>query len=115
MTNFKETHKNVSRVTLFNHQPSFTHLVSLYICSMFPNYDVVVVGAGHAGCEAAAAAANMGSKVLLMPARFNLECLIEVRVRLCGVQEPRTTEWYLQASGERCWKKRSMLTFTRIW
>ena len=29
-------------------------------------YDVVVVGAGHAGCEAAAAAANMGSKVLLI-------------------------------------------------
>ena len=32
---------------------------------MFPEYDVIVVGAGHAGCEAAAAAANMGSKVLL--------------------------------------------------
>jgi tRNA uridine 5-carboxymethylaminomethyl modification enzyme len=33
---------------------------------MFPKYDVVVVGAGHAGCEAAAAAANMGSRVLLL-------------------------------------------------
>src|SRR5579859_489661 len=33
---------------------------------MFPQYDVIVVGAGHAGCEAAAAAANMGSKVLLI-------------------------------------------------
>lgn len=33
---------------------------------MFSNYDVIVVGAGHAGCEAAAAAANMGSKVLLI-------------------------------------------------
>jgi tRNA uridine 5-carboxymethylaminomethyl modification enzyme len=33
---------------------------------MFPEYDVIVVGAGHAGCEAAAAAANMGSKVLLI-------------------------------------------------
>ena len=32
---------------------------------MFPKYDVIVVGAGHAGCEAAAAAANLGSKVLL--------------------------------------------------
>ena len=29
-------------------------------------YDVIVIGAGHAGCEAAAAAANMGSKVLLI-------------------------------------------------
>jgi tRNA uridine 5-carboxymethylaminomethyl modification enzyme len=33
---------------------------------MFSEYDVIVVGAGHAGCEAAAAAANMGSKVLLI-------------------------------------------------
>src|SRR5260370_40951064 len=33
---------------------------------MFPKYDVIVVGAGHAGCEAAASAANLGSKVLLI-------------------------------------------------
>ena len=33
---------------------------------MFSEYDVIVAGAGHAGCEAAAAAANMGSKVLLI-------------------------------------------------
>jgi tRNA uridine 5-carboxymethylaminomethyl modification enzyme len=33
---------------------------------MFPQYDVIVVGAGHAGCEAAASAANLGSKVLLV-------------------------------------------------
>ena len=33
---------------------------------MFPKYDVIVVGAGHAGCEAAVGAANMGSKVLLV-------------------------------------------------
>src|SRR5438046_4473489 len=33
---------------------------------MFQSYDVIVVGAGHAGCEAAAAAANMGSSVLLV-------------------------------------------------
>ena len=33
---------------------------------MFPQYDVIVVGAGHAGCEAAASAANLGSKVLLI-------------------------------------------------
>jgi len=33
---------------------------------MFKEYDIVVVGAGHAGCEAAAAAANMGSKVMLV-------------------------------------------------
>lgn len=33
---------------------------------MFPEYDVIVVGAGHAGCEAAVAAAHMGSQVLLV-------------------------------------------------
>lgn len=33
---------------------------------MFNTYDIIVVGAGHAGCEAAAAAANLGSKVLLI-------------------------------------------------
>jgi len=33
---------------------------------MFSKYDVIVVGAGHAGCEAAAAAANLGSSVLLV-------------------------------------------------
>lgn len=33
---------------------------------MFQEYDVIVAGAGHAGCEAAAAAANLGSKVLLI-------------------------------------------------
>ncbi len=33
---------------------------------MFSKYDIIVVGAGHAGCEAAAAAANCGSKVLLV-------------------------------------------------
>ncbi len=33
---------------------------------MLPEYDVIVVGAGHAGCEAAAAAANLGSKTLLI-------------------------------------------------
>ncbi len=38
-----------------------------YFCGqMFKNYDVIVVGAGHAGCEAAAAAANLGSSVLLV-------------------------------------------------
>jgi tRNA uridine 5-carboxymethylaminomethyl modification enzyme len=33
---------------------------------MYSNYDIIVVGAGHAGCEAAHAAAKMGSKVLLI-------------------------------------------------
>lgn len=40
---------------------------------MFPVYDVIVVGAGHAGCEAAVAAANMGCRVLL--ATMNMQTI----------------------------------------
>src|SRR5436305_6431730 len=43
---------------------------------MFQTYDVIVVGAGHAGCEAAAAAANMGSKVLLVT--MNLQTIAQM-------------------------------------
>jgi tRNA uridine 5-carboxymethylaminomethyl modification enzyme len=43
---------------------------------MFPDYDVIVVGAGHAGCEAAVAAANMGSKVLL--ATMNMQTIAQM-------------------------------------
>lgn len=38
---------------------------------MSTEYDIIVVGAGHAGCEAAAAAANLGSKVLLITMNMN--------------------------------------------
>ena len=38
---------------------------------MHQNYDVIVVGGGHAGCEAAAAAANLGSKTLLITMNMN--------------------------------------------
>jgi tRNA uridine 5-carboxymethylaminomethyl modification enzyme len=43
---------------------------------MFPRYEVIVVGAGHAGCEAAAAAANMGSRVLLVT--MNLQTIAQM-------------------------------------
>ncbi len=43
---------------------------------MFPKYDVIVVGAGHAGCEAAHAAATMGSKVLLVT--MNLQTIAQM-------------------------------------
>ncbi len=38
---------------------------------MFEEYDIIVVGAGHAGSEAAAAAANLGSKTLLITMNMN--------------------------------------------
>ena len=40
--------------------------LSAKLKTMFPKYDIIVVGGGHSGCEAAAAAANLGSKVLLI-------------------------------------------------
>ena len=43
---------------------------------MFKKYNVIVVGAGHAGCEAAAAAANMGSSVLLIT--MNMETIAQM-------------------------------------
>jgi tRNA uridine 5-carboxymethylaminomethyl modification enzyme len=43
---------------------------------MFPTYDVIVVGAGHAGCEAAIAAANLGAKVLL--ATMNMQTIAQM-------------------------------------
>ena len=43
---------------------------------MFQDYDIIVVGAGHAGCEAAAAAANLGSKVLLIT--MNLQTIAQM-------------------------------------
>ena len=43
---------------------------------MFPVYDIIVVGAGHAGCEAANSAANLGSRVLLIT--MNLQTIGEM-------------------------------------
>lgn len=43
---------------------------------MFDKYDIIVVGAGHAGCEAAAVAANLGSKVLLIT--MNMETIAQM-------------------------------------
>ncbi len=47
-----------------------------YLCNMFQEYDVIVAGAGHAGCEAAAAAANLGNKVLLIT--MNLQVIAQM-------------------------------------
>ena len=52
---------------------------------MFNNYDVIVVGAGHAGCEAAAAAANMGSKVLLATMNMNTIAQMSCNPAMGGV------------------------------
>jgi tRNA uridine 5-carboxymethylaminomethyl modification enzyme len=52
---------------------------------MFPEYDVIVVGAGHAGCEAAHAAAMMGSKVLLVTMNMNTIAQMSCNPAMGGV------------------------------
>ncbi len=52
---------------------------------MFPEYDIIVVGAGHAGCEAAAAAAKMGSKVLLVTMNMNTIAQMSCNPAMGGV------------------------------
>lgn len=52
---------------------------------MYPNYDVIVVGAGHAGCEAANAAATMGSKVLLITMNMNTIAQMSCNPAMGGV------------------------------
>jgi tRNA uridine 5-carboxymethylaminomethyl modification enzyme len=52
---------------------------------MFPIYDVIIVGAGHAGCEAAHAAAAMGSKVLLCTMNMNTIAQMSCNPAMGGV------------------------------
>ena len=52
---------------------------------MLSKYDVIVVGAGHAGCEAANAAAKMGSKVLLVTMNMNTIAQMSCNPAMGGV------------------------------
>ncbi len=51
----------------------------------FEPYDIIVVGAGHAGCEAAAAAANMGRKVLLITMDLRLFASMSCNPAMGGI------------------------------
>jgi len=52
---------------------------------MLKQYDIIVVGAGHAGCEAAAAAANMGSSVLLVTMNMQTIALMSCNPAMGGI------------------------------
>src|SRR5574343_1719989 len=52
---------------------------------MKEKYNVIVVGAGHAGCEAAAAAANLGSKVLLVTMNMGVIAQMSCNPAMGGV------------------------------
>jgi len=52
---------------------------------MLKEYDVIVVGAGHAGCEAASASANMGSKTLLITMDMNRMAFMSCNPAMGGI------------------------------
>lgn len=52
---------------------------------MFPEYDLIVVGGGHAGCEAALAAANLGSKVMLVTMNMQVIAQMSCNPAMGGV------------------------------
>lgn len=52
---------------------------------IFDKYDVIVVGGGHAGCEAAAAAANMGGKTLLITMNMNAMAAMSCNPAVGGI------------------------------
>jgi len=52
---------------------------------MFKKYNVIVVGAGHAGCEAAAAAANLGSSTLLITMNMGVIAQMSCNPAIGGV------------------------------
>lgn len=51
----------------------------------FEKYDIIVVGAGHAGCEAAAAAANLGNRVLLVTMDLRLMASMSCNPAMGGI------------------------------
>lgn len=53
--------------------------------TMFDKYNIIVVGGGHAGCEAAVAAANMGSKVLLITMNMGVIAQMSCNPAMGGV------------------------------
>jgi len=80
---------------------------------MYREYDIIVVGAGHAGCEAAAAAANMGSKVLLIT--MNMQTIAQMSCNpamggYSGIVTDRTTIQFRmlnRSKGPAMWSPRS--------
>lgn len=61
------------------------HVKPVNFKEMFKEYDVIVVGAGHAGCEAASAAATMGSSVLLITMNMNTIAQMSCNPAMGGV------------------------------
>ena len=72
-------------------------------------YDVIVIGAGHAGCEAAAAAANMGSKTCLITMDMNKIAQMSCNPAVGGIAKGQIVREIDALGGQmgivtdRCW------------
>ena len=80
------------------------------------NYDVLVIGGGHAGCEAACASANMGAKTCLVTMDMNKIAQMSCNPAVGGIAKgqivrdgPNATEGSLSGSGAGIWMRQ------RIW
>src|SRR5881394_2632608 len=82
---------------------------------MQANYDIIVVGAGHAGCEAAAAAANMGSKVLLITMNMQTIAQMSCNPAMGGIAKGQIVREIDALGGYSCIvSDRSMIQFRML-
>ena len=72
--------------------------------SLFQNtYDVIVVGGGHAGCEAAAAAANMGCTTLLVTMNLQNIAQMSCNPAMGALQKDKLLEKLMRLEDIRAW------------
>ena len=67
----------------------------------FDHYDIIVVGGGHAGCEATAAAANLGNKTLLITMNMNAMAAMSCNPAVGGIAKGQIVREIDALGGQR--------------